>query len=382
MNNDQVLRMIFTHTFYYVTTFNDYYHIFTHDSDIIDDMIEAGFFTTLCMFLYDTRRLKGMSLREFIYNHSTKKYNKKGSKYYYRWDKYTNEYANSNYNSLHYDDQKLRQYRKRLLSSRKTYNHSSEWSAIRKGSEHEWKLYFILEDYGSENETPENIELHDTAKRIRTIYNDFYNSQKSSNNDVLVAYQKFTKKLSKLQYAQVLRLYKFFLEHIQNDPTYYGINLYRFERQCCLYSLTNEVNQLLKCDSNDERENVLRKSAILKDICFPKLYEYFSCIQTYEQMICYTNTYLLFIEDLVRTSRLIIDKFIDSNLFGEHWDAFFLNMINEMAESVLYNPTTIDYSVTTDSQSAFKDIISAPVKRTINYDLQCKSYFKKSDNDM
>jgi len=199
------------------------------------------------------------------------------------------------------------------------------------------------------------------------------------------AYEKFSKKLNKIQYKKVLQLHKFYLDHLEKDKTYYGINLYRFERQNRLYSLTNEVNHLLRCKSDAERENVLRKSVILKDIHFPKLYDYFSGLQTYVQMILYVNIFLAFLKDLVLTSRLVIDKFIDEGLFGEDWEKLFLGIINEMAENVLYAPQTIDYSITPESQSAFLKIIAAPaieIGSCLHHELYFEETNEEPDNDL
>jgi len=372
LDQKQILRMIISRVYYFVTIRNNY-SLFDHSMAIYDDLLDVSIFTTLCMFLYDTRRIKGLSLRKFIYYHSPRRYGTKGAEYYFNYDECMRMRDRPANKSILYEDTNLRKYRERLLSAREVYNDSSEWSAIRKVSEHEWELYFLLEDADD--------EIRDTAKRIRNLYNGIYDARKSSVDDPQAAYHKFMGKLKKIQYERVLRLNRFFIEHIRKDPVCYGINLYLFERMSSLYSLTNEVNRLLKCQSEDERDDILLKSVILKDIHFPKLYEYFSGLENNDRIWLYAKAFPLLMRDLVQSSRLVIDKFVDDGLFGKDWESLFLEVINELAETVLYDPETIDYSVTPESQAMFIEVISAPVKIEIVPLMQAASYFRGADTE-
>ena len=76
----EILQVIFAHVYDFVKDRNEEYsEILDKNPDINHDAFEACFFMSLCMFLYDTRRIKGMSLRKFLYEHSQMGYNDKES---------------------------------------------------------------------------------------------------------------------------------------------------------------------------------------------------------------------------------------------------------------------------------------------------------------
>ena len=83
------------------------------------------------------------------------------------------------------------------------------------------------------------------------------------------------------------------------------------------------------------------------------------------QIEIYVRIFCSFMDDLVRSSRLVIDKFVEEGTFGEDWENLFLDITNELAESVLYDPKMIDYSVEPASQEVFMKDISAPVEAWI-----------------
>lgn len=371
---ENILRLIFSRVYDFVIAHNDMtndtsYDIFDDGKDVYDDAFEACFFISLCEFLYDTRRIRGMSLRKLIYENSPREYNVKGSPNYFDIDNKPREFCESNSdrhenssNLILGDETALRQYRKRLLDKRPVYQHSSEWSAIRKVSEHEWELYFILESA--------DPEIRDTFKRLRVLYSALNKALNSPLDDgyinrLEVAFNKFSSKLKKIQYVRFLNLGKFCLNHICKDTTCYGINLYRFEKELRLYAVTGEVRRLLNCKTIDEEQDILTKSIVLKDIPFPKLYEYFGNLENIRQSEIYVRVFWCFMDDLVRSSRLIIDKFVEEGTFGEDWENLFLDITNKLAMSVLYDPKAIDYSVEPGSQEMFEKDISAPTEAWI-----------------
>lgn len=268
ISRDDLLKMVFSRVYNFVISFHAQshdssgleYRLFDKNHDIYNEVFEACFFMSHCMFLYDTKCLKGMSLRKFIYEHSPRKYNVKGSKDYFDYDR-PREFRESNSDKpeassdlILSDEARLRQYRKRLLSTRAVYNHSSEWSAIRKVSEHEWTLYFLLEEADD--------EIRDTEKRIRNLYKDLNRAFGSKMDEGYIgrldeAAGKFCSKLEKIQYNRFLNLGNYCLAHINKDTTCYGINLYRFEKELRLYRITNDVNRLIECKSEAERERIV-----------------------------------------------------------------------------------------------------------------------------
>lgn len=378
IGKEQVLKTVFSRVYNYVISFNSElicssswdYSLFDENTTVYDDAFDACFFISLCMFLYDTRRVKGMSLRKFIYENSPQKYNVKGSPNYFNYDR-PREFLESNSDMpqkssslIRSDEDKLRQYRKRLLDSRPVYHYSSEWSAIRKHSEHEWTLYFVL------NEA--DAEIQDTAKRIRNLYKDIYGALNSEVDEKYIEKQnsadsKFKSKLKKIKYERFLNLGKFFLDHISGDKTCYGLNLYRFEKEMRLYRITSDVNRLLNCEEEAEARHTINLFIQMHDIVFPRLYEYFGNMSNVRHTQIYADTFWSFMNEVVHSSRLIIDKLVEDDIFGENWEQLFLETTNKLAELVLYDPSKINYSLASELQQKFQNYLLEPVKRIIAY---------------
>lgn len=374
-SEENILRLIFSRVYDFVITHdvvtnNANYCIFDDSKDVYGDAFDVCLFMSLCMFLYETKRIKGISLRKLIYQHSLRDYKTVGSPNYFDYRK-SRHFSESNSEKSEQSDTSissaetvLRQYRKRFLSGRPVYIHDTEGSAIRKVSEHEWELYFILED--------DDSGIYDTFKRIRVLYSALNKALNSPLDDgyinrLEIAFSKFSSRLKKIQYARFLNLGKFCLDHICNDKTCYGINLYRFEKELRLYAVTGEVRQLLNCKTIDEEQDILTKSIVLKDVPFPKLYEYFGNLESISQSEIYVRTFWSFMDNLIQASRLVIDRFVDEGAFGEDWENLFLDITNKLAESVLYDPKVIDYSVEPRSQEMFMKDVSAPVEDRIAY---------------
>ena len=67
----------------------------------------------------------------------------------------------------------------------------------------------------------------------------------------------------------------------------------------------------------------------MKDIPFPKLYEYFGNLENIRQSEIYVRIFWSFMDNLVRSSRLVIDRFMEEGAFGEDWEKFFLDITNK-----------------------------------------------------
>lgn len=375
---ENILLTIFSNVYDFVATSDDDYSLFSSDMVIYDDVFDVCVFISLCMFLYETRRIKGKSLRRFIYDHSLKGYNDKGSTEYFDYEHFGRFFLTSSsdipeVSSEHIlkDEANLRQYKHRRGQDRPVCHDSSEWTAIRRVSEHEWTLYFVLDE--AEN------EIRDTYKRIRVLHSGLNKELRSFWNDrdlgkLEIAYDKFLKKLAKIQYGHFLNLGKFCLDHICKDKTCYGINLYRFEKNLGLYTVSGEVNRLLKCKTEEEEKAILAKTVILKDIPFPKLYEYFGNLEDIRQTKIYVRSFWSFLDELVRSSRLVMDRFVEEGTWGEDWESLFCKMTNELASSVLYDPERIDYSVMPGSQEMFMKDIAASANARIAYMIEMSHY--------
>lgn len=143
------------------------------------------------------------------------------------------------------------------------------------------------------------------------------------------------------------------------------MNMYRFERQLRLSNITSEVKRLLAAKGDAEESNIIKKSVILNDLHFPKLYQDFSALADLNDTALYSTVFSTLMGDVVGSSRLIIDELVETDVFGEDWETFFLDAINEMTERVFYDPKQIDYTVAPGSQEKFNEFISAPVRELL-----------------
>lgn len=175
------------------------------------------------------------------------------------------------------------------------------------------------------------------------------------------AYKKFSSKLKKLKYENYLELQRVIIEHIYQDTSYYGMNIYRLEKESRPYITSHEVKALLESSSPNEEKNILMKSSILSGICFPKLYNDFASFSNpWYSWFC-AQSFSLFQELIVFSSHLIFDELIEKDYFGKKWEAFFLKTINDLTEKVFYNPNDIDFIAVPEAQDKFMQILADPV---------------------
>ena len=335
----QSLELVFKNVFDYVVSCDDEFKIFTEGTRLYESVYNACFLVSLCLFIHSSKRIKGMSLRKFLYQHSPMDYKTKGSTNYFNYDNSTKRCSLS----LVDEETAFRKRRHRILSERQVYNKKPEWSAISADSEHEWAFFAVLHNIDE--------KLFDVYKRLGNLYNDIY-SQKSS------AVEKFQSKLRKIKYEDLVELQKSVLEYISKNEKYYGINLYRFERQMKLMNITSEVDKLLNCSSIEEEKRILLNTVVLYDIEFTQLYQDFWSIPDSQFMAFCASVFLRFKKVITISSRLIFDAFVEKSCFGEKWEALFLDTINKLAEGVFYNTEELDYTIKPESQLAFEKILS------------------------
>lgn len=359
LREKQVLEKVFLEIYNFAIRYDEQFIIFAEGVDpfvqgvhVHESVYEACFFTVLCMFLHDTKRIDGKSLRRFVYDNSLEYYNDKKSPNYFPFD-------SSSSDKLLNEESTLRKTRNRRLSDRPVYNKRTEWSAMSKDSEHEWTYYYILEVIGDEEK--------DTFKRINVLYNDIKKIVETDGDGGYEiqpekAYKKFLSKLKKLKYENYLKMQESILEHIYENDNYYGMNIYRFEKELKLYIVTYEVKCLLDCEDEDDEKDILVKSIILKDIHYPKVYKDFASFSDLPLIQEYTQVFNIFQNMVIISYNLVMDELIEKGYFGENWEKLFLDMINGMTESVFYDPKKIDYTVAPGSQEKFMEILDAPVR--------------------
>ena len=113
--------------------------------------------------------------------------------------------------------------------------------------------------------------------------------------------------------------------------------------------------------NDTEAEGIVQRAMLMENIVFPKLYKYFGNMPNISHIELYVNTFWQFMDGVVQSSRLIIDKFVEAGTFGEDWEQLFLETTNELAETVLYDPSEINYSIEPEAQREFQIYLLEPV---------------------
>jgi len=354
-DHQHILHIVFSNIYDFIIGQDYTFDIFDISTNFYSHIYDALFFTSLGMFLHDTKRIRGKTLTEFIYDNSSQNYNKESSINYCT--------LKDPLPDLMLDKTTFRKSRHRLLSSRPVFTDRSEWSAISKDSEYEWSLKYLLER--------DTDSIFDTYKRIGNLYNDIFkelDSAKTSTDSKRLkdAYTKFLSKLRKIKYENYVNLQKFYLSYICNDKTYYGINIYRYEKENRFYIISKEIKKLTACKCEDEEDAILKKSSILSDIWFPRIYEAFFLVPIHRLKYT-TDIFTIFRNVFIFVSRLIIDELVEKEYFGDKWESSFISIMNEMTEKVFYNPHELDFSFPTSvrTEELFQKLLSQSVRDTI-----------------
>ncbi|MBM6723290.1 hypothetical protein [Pseudoflavonifractor phocaeensis] len=368
-SEEERIKLICSRVYDAIADSNELFLIFRKFQPLYQDIFDICLFMTLSMFIHTSTRIKASSLREFTYQYSHMGFSNQPSK---KSDTTLRDLDGESKDHLRSIEATLRKYRNREFSKRTTKVLSREWSAMPKSSEHEWSLYFAYQD-NIDPQTSLDPEMQDTLKRIGNLNNDIIKARDSEKDSGYVsrlqdAYKKFCSKAKKIQYKNYLNLCRHFLEHIEKEPRYYGINLYRLEKKLRIYEISREVNLLRQCTDEEDKSRVLLNYMATKNICFPRLrkrlHELRSPVEIQNIAVIFQN----FIDRVIKTSRRLLDKFIEDGVLGENWEGLFLDTINKLTENVLFNPKSIDYtSEDTSFQEEFERILKTETEIIINF---------------
>lgn len=351
-SDPEEIKSLFTQIYDSLANQRPEYKLFLNPPSLKDNVFDACFFTTLSGFLNTSKRIKGKSFHDFVYDNDPLKF------------RYSDSPNYGNLDLLNDRKDALRQYRSRLFRARNVYYRNSQRQAITKDAEHEWTFYYVIDDY-------DDI-VRDTFKRFGNLYNDINKAVDADKDDgynvnLQKAYKKFRSKLKKIKYENYLKLSEAILSHIGKNKEYYGLNIYRLERKLKPHIISGEVKKLLACQSIDEENVLLLKTVILKNIHFPKLYADFISLPLEDMNRCALE-FPLFLQDISTPSCLIFDALVDEGILGKDWEKLFLKIINEMAERVFYKPSEIDFTILPDSQEKFERLLLSPILEVLYYE--------------
>lgn len=316
--------------------------------DIAPEMVSVCMFMALCNFLHTSKKLPGMTIREFVRKNSSL------------------DFANSsspNHKLIYLLDSETEQFRKarlRLLKRGKVFLTNTKWNAITKDAEYEWKFFYDLKK--------ESDDVQDFFKRLDNLYKGLPQAIESEhdedyNDRVQKAYKKFRSKLEKLDYKKYLALQQVVWKRVcaEAKKEYYGMNLYRQEKRMRPYQIIHEVQKLEACRTEDEEAEMLLKTVFLSEICFPAIYERLFPLPL--EVICQcANFFIQLLSEFMVESNLILDELIEQGAFGDEWEKHFREISNELAETVLYDPQSVDFSTTEKSQQKYHRLLHAKVQ--------------------
>ena len=135
-----------------------------------------------------------------------------------------------------------------------------------------------------------------------------------------------------------------------------------------LFNELKERGLLYQCTDEEDKSRVLLNYMATKNICFPRLrkrlHELRSPVEIQNIAVIFQN----FIDRVIKTSRRLLDKFIEDGVLGENWEGLFLDTINKLTENVLFNPKSIDYtSEDTSFQEEFESLLKTETEIIINF---------------
>ena len=357
--------------------------ICSEDHPFYQDVYNIGLFMTLCMFLHNTNKTKSISLRKFTYEYSHMKYNEKGSGNYFDFNKRGSQSEQKD--RFHTEENALRKHRNVQFSKGGNEIHTTEWRAMPKSSEHEWALwfsYFMDIDLNISFDQ----EMKDTFKRIWNLYNGIDETLNSPMDDSYLErldrkLGQFKSKAEKISYQSYLKLCQFILAHLEKEPKYWGINLYRLEKMLHIYQFIHEVALLSACQNEDEEVIILSKRMAIGDICFPRLRYGLHQWSSLDEIKRYAQTFQEFITQVVHTTRILIDRFIEDGIWEDNWENLFLTTTKDLTELVLFDHKTLDFSTNNPmAQKKFSEILITPVCHNFYYKTMEYAIYTQSKN--
>jgi len=326
-----------------------------------ESIFQACFFRALCVFMEQTRRFDAFSQSEYAYTiHENDSLD-------IEWASYSELTKSRNRRrELKISDttlaeaDRLKQWRARTLSKNRGYVRRSKWDSILLTTIPELSMIHPIV-------FKEDKFKYHSFGRLNTLYSKLHEAIKSPMDDghnerVHAACNAALAKIKTIKYKNYVEQCKHFLRQIDKNKQFYGITLCRFEMAHSLYSITDQIRIILNATSEDDINDILITSVILKDMYFPKVYEAFKLIEDFEDMHYCVHLFNTLFADVFISGIMILDELIDESYFGEgdSWAAIFFDMINKLSKNVLYSPDDIDYA--TDFKAKKSKEYNKPLK--------------------
>lgn len=327
---------------------------------------DACLFYSIHHFLIHTKDGVALNLREFTREYSPRNY---PSELPYNLDGIVNYEEYCMKYDLNEEFEKevknVEAWRRRLLERHDGYYTRSTKSVIPKCIAHEMSILYKL-DHPSDPLDPVAVAFD----KLNKLFNKYHQNRKKPRDDdyeynMKMAYRSAKSLIKKnADYEDYLKLGKFILSELDKDPDNYGLALYRFEKQYRLYANADIVNQLFDEEDDFMRTKKSIYSYYLEDIHFPNVRKYFQEMEDRETLKYCVFQFKSLLDFVTMANMLVIKGFIDKGYFGDDWYNFFLERLNKMAKSVLYDSNDINYSNSDNpnAQECFEQILTFRVK--------------------
>ena len=106
------------------------------------------------------------------------------------------------------------------------------------------------------------------------------------------------------------------------------------------------------------------QTVALNNIFYPKLYDDFRT--EIAATISYATEFKHFSDYMSIFAFWGIDSLIEQDLLGSKWSMLFLDIINAESKNVLYDPSQLDYNLSSEAEELFREILSEYTFRLVN----------------
>lgn len=382
LSREELLYRVIADIFDFITEKNPYFAMFSN-TDLFGILVESFSYWIICLYIHTLKyeseskskrkpkRNRAISLSEFVYNNSISGYNKTGGMYQRSLDN------RSDYPMI--EESTFRKYRNRQFKDRKAQSKNKQWSAITNDSIHEWRLYYKLV-YNSKD----NNDLFETLKKLKKIgkkaveMNTFtFTLDKNADiAELSKLYSDVISALKKISYVEVLNLYKFIVKHLQSEEKYYGINMFRLEKMLNPTNIIIEVNEMQNCKNSPQILKVLERYYHFNDISeFRLLYCFLGCIGP-QYALQIKQSFLNVLYNYSPFFLIVLDDYVKNGIFGEDWESFFLNEINNIASNYYVLDDSL-FETQSASQDNFQKLLQFTFQKAYEQKIAiCKAYHK------
>lgn len=358
LSREELLYRVIADIFDFITEENPYFAMFSN-KELFGILVESFSYWIICLYVHTLKsgQERAITLPDFVYNNSISGYKDNDGMYYCPPDKHSD--------ILFSEEQMFRQYRNRQFNERNVQFRNKQWSGMTNDSIHEWRLYYKLV-YDSKNKKTLSHTFNKVRKLGRIIgkmNNYTFTIDEDEDNKILSDLQSdFNSALRKISYVNFLELYKFIINHLKSEEKYYGINMFRLEKMFNPSNIIVEVSVMQNCKNQSQVSKVLERYFHFNDISeFRLLYCFLGSIDL-KDAITIKHRFLNFIHAYSQFFLIVLDDYVKNDIFGEDWEIFFLNEINNIASNYYVIDDSL-FEAQSDSQKNFQDLLQSTFQK-------------------